>query len=73
MLYVKSLRGRNLENSTSSKSRRELRCLAATAIDADRFPILAAHWPGLLIVDGRLACHDNAPIRSRFKAEAAHE
>ena len=38
---------------------REFHALRATALDAERFPILAAHWPALLIVNGKLALNDN--------------
>ena len=71
MLYITRLKA-GKSQATSSKSRRELVALRATAIDAGRYPIIAAHWPGLLIVDGRLACHDNSPIKGRFKVETAH-
>ncbi len=41
---------------------REFHALRATTIDARRFPIRAAHWPGLLVVNGRLAVNDGSPL-----------
>lgn len=46
---------------------RELNALKATAIDVERFPILAKHWPGPLIVGGRLCCNDDSPLARKFK------
>ena len=46
---------------------RELNALKGTAIDAGKFPILAAHWRGPLIVGGKLACNFNSPLVSKFK------
>ena len=46
---------------------REANALKATSVDAERFPILAAHWPLALIVGGKLACNDDSPLASRFK------
>lgn len=45
---------------------REVNALKATTIDADRFPILAAHWPLALTVGGKLACNDSSPLTRRF-------
>ena len=39
---------------------RELNAQRATAIDADKRQILAKHWPGLLIVNGKLAVTDDS-------------
>ena len=41
---------------------REFHALRATTIDARRFPILAAHWPGILVVNGRMAVNDDSPL-----------
>lgn len=47
---------------------RDFNALKATAIDADKLPILAKHsWRGPLIVGGRLACNDDSPLARRFK------
>ena len=43
--------------------------LRATALNADKFPILARHWPGILIIGGRLACIDESPLARQFKTE----
>lgn len=54
-------------DGTPSESQRELTALKGTAIDAERFPIIAAHWPSALIVGGKLVCHDFSPLVRRFK------
>ena len=41
---------------------REFHALQATTIDARRFSILVAHWPGILVVNGRLAVNDDSPL-----------
>lgn len=41
---------------------REFHALRATTIDARRFPIIAAHWPGILVVNGRMAVNDDSPL-----------
>ena len=38
-----------------SQARREYCAAKATALDAARFPTPAAHWPGFLLIGGRLA------------------
>lgn len=49
------------------KALREFHPLKATAIDADKFPIIALHWDGPLIVVGKLACQDFSPLVRRFE------
>ncbi len=61
----------NKKCSVPSKAWRNYHAAKATALDADKYPILAKHWPGLLIVNGKLACNDGAPVINRFKAEQA--
>ena len=47
---------------------RDFNALKATALDADKHPILARHyWRGPLIVAGRLACNDDSPLTRKFK------
>ncbi len=41
---------------------REFHALRATTIDDRWFPILAAHWPGLLVVNGQMAVNDDSPL-----------
>ncbi len=41
---------------------REFHALRATTIDARRFPIIAAHWPGIFVVNGRMAVNDDSPL-----------
>ena len=50
----------------TSEATREFNALWATAIDADRFPILAKHWPGAVIIDHKLYCNDASPLARRF-------
>lgn len=52
----------------ATRARREHHAQRATAIDAERFPIISRHWPGLLIVNGQL-CRNYDP---NFKV-GAHE
>jgi hypothetical protein len=42
---------------------REYAALKATALDARKFPILAKHWPGVLIVGDKLAVNENCDLR----------
>jgi hypothetical protein len=53
-------------NKTRPQAERELVALAGTAIDPETHPILAAHWPGPLIVGGVICCNDNSPLTRRF-------
>ena len=39
----------------------------ATALDARKFPILAKHYPGIMVVGGELACNDD-PKGGRHEA-----
>ena len=48
------------------KKLREFHALVGTAIDAEKFPIIATHFDGPLIVGGQLACNDNSPLATRF-------
>ena len=48
---------------TPPEAYRNFMALKATALDASKFPILAAHWDGILIVDGKLAVNDNCSVR----------
>jgi len=59
--------------SNPPKSLRDFNCLPATAIDADKYPILARHWGGPLIVDGQLACNDDSPLAKRYKTRPISE
>ena len=45
---------------------REFHALRATTIDARRFPIIAAHWPGIFVVNGRMAVNDDSPLSRMF-------
>ena len=45
---------------------RDYNSLRGVAINAEACPILSRHWPGALIVGGRLACHDDSPLARRF-------
>lgn len=49
------------------KSERELIAQEATAIDIERFPILARNWPGPILIGGQLACCEDSPLTARFK------
>lgn len=56
-------------NGTRPQSERELVALRATALDTNRFPILATHfWSGPLLVNGVLCCQDHSPLTRQFKA-----
>ncbi len=46
---------------------REFNTLKVTAFDPERFPILAKHWPGPMIVGDRLVCNDDSPLARRFE------
>ncbi len=39
---------------------REFHASLATALDARKYPIIAKHFGGLLLIDGRLALNGNA-------------
>ncbi len=54
-----------------SQELREFNALKATAIDGERFPILAAHWPGLIVVGGKPFCNDNSTLTHEFKTAPA--
>ena len=45
------------------ESVREFASLKATALDAERYPILAKHWDGVLIVGDKLAINDNCRVK----------
>ncbi len=46
---------------------REFNTLKVTAFDPERFPILAKHWPGPMIVGDQLVCKDDSPLARRFE------
>ncbi len=46
---------------------REFNALKVTAFDPERFPILAKHWPGPMIVGDQLVCNDDSPLARRFE------
>ena len=46
---------------------REFNTLKAAAFDPERFPILAKHWPGPMIVGDQLVCNDDRPLARRFE------
>ena len=60
---MKLLQAPPFDNSHSNRELprviREFHALRATTIDARRFSILVAHWPGILVVNGRLAVNDD--------------
>ena len=45
------------------KARREFFAVEGTAIDAERYPILSRHWPGVIAIGGALAINDNCRAR----------
>lgn len=69
LLVILPRQGKNFRSPDGipSESQRELTALKGTAIDAGKFPILATHWKGPLIVGGQLACNDDSPLVRRFK------
>ena len=58
---------RNHNYKTPPQWWREVNALKATTIDADKYRIISTHWPGPLIVGGKLACNDDSPLAARFK------
>ncbi len=44
------------------KENRQFDALKATALDAERYPILAKHWESILIVGDKLAINDNCSV-----------
>lgn len=45
------------------EANRKFTALKATALDARKFPILAKHWDGVLIVGDKLAVNDNCRVK----------
>lgn len=69
LVYITARVGKNYNSpdGTRPQSERELAALRGTALDADKFPILATHfWEGPLLVSGVLCCHDHSPLAGRF-------
>ena len=60
----------NHHYEVSSQAIRNYIALKTTALDAQNFPILAEHWPGLLLIDGRLVIHDKPHAEGHQKSEA---
>lgn len=46
---------------------RDYNSLKATALDVGRSPALSKGWRGPLIVNGKLACHDDSPLARRYE------
>jgi len=73
MQYIKSDVFRKSDNVGSLPAWRKSVAFCVTVFDADKFPIITKHWPGLLIVNGNLACHDNSPIINHRQMDTVHE
>jgi hypothetical protein len=68
LLKLTARRGKNFHSpdGIKPKAERELIAQAATAIDMERFPILARNWPGPILIGGQLACCEDSPLATRF-------
>jgi hypothetical protein len=50
-----------------------LTALAATALDPNRTPTLAKHWPGIKTIDGRIVIPDRHHLTQKFPTKPVLE